>query len=302
MNMKIEVKTFKNLKKYANVVYLLDKDNVLKKILKLRASLQKETRVILPLPWEKGTMFYEKIWKPLTKEKQQIIDKAIKKADKKYFDANREGLLTRKEITAYEKAFRLNPAENFDLEVRKIREKFKQYIFMEKIIAKAIIYNEIREEDYIDTYATVLSQEREYPFLPPDPLLCIIFTPTTQYRDILKVFKEDIPKLKNEYRSFGLAPQYPAISRKMKIEIIRDREWYWLWKKYGRKFYSFKTCCPILLKANKICHEELKDADNCLWCKHKKRKYKGVMKETVYDYNSVKNAIKYYQSWLYSQQ
>lgn len=231
MKMKIKTTNFSDLRKFANVVFLIDRNDFLEDIHKLRTSIIKETGVNLPLPWESGMKFSSKLWKPMSMKQINLRAKVIKKADEDYFEAVRnirKKQLPLNVIEKYEKAWRLNPQEGFHLDVRKMRLKYKQFIFMEKVISKAIIYNEINEDDYSDCEARILLQEREYPFLEPDPLLSIVITPSTNEKELLIIYREKLPKLREEYISYGLAPKYPAIKIKPKDEIIRDRNWYWL--------------------------------------------------------------------------
>src|SRR3989344_7351522 len=153
---------------------------------------------------------------------------------------------------------------------------------MEKTIAKAIAHNEIREEDYVDCYADILYPIPDYPFINEEPLLVIILGPSTQIAEVERVFKDQIPELKREYQTLGMAPEYPAVDERGKSMIIRDREWYWLYQ----DGVSYKDIDEMLSK-HKL--EADHDGETCSLCK-----FSGEHKD-------VKKAVEKYEDWLYKQ-
>lgn len=287
---KIELIDFKDPKKFANVAYLLDREDFLKEVLQFRDRLRKQTRVLLPLQWEPGTQWDSELWNPLSLKELDELDKQFRKAAKSYLIATVDDAVTEEVKIALELTIRKNPSEGFLLDVKELRKKYHQSLLMEKVIAKAVIYNEVHEEDYPGCYVEILSPTLDFFFNYDEPALVIVIDPTTRAEDLKQVYDEQLSKMQTQYKKIGMALDYDVVGEREKPRIILHREWYWL-SKMGYSPREILETCPIILRQQKYKDEgsNIKpnhNEDICIYCL------------TVAGYDAIDDAIKEYPKWL----
>lgn len=291
---KVELFIFKDVKKFANIAQLVDRDAFLIDINKTRLKILKQSGLKLPLfPW-KPSLYLHELFK-LSKKDKKIIEKKIKKAEKAFYKAIYKETGLKEAKKHFENACRLNPKENLNLDVIKLRNKYKQATFMDKVITKAIIYNEVHEEDVAYCHIQLTSSYPTFPFLLNEPEeISIAVTPFTDQKQVVKILNEELPAFLRKYTLKDKLGQYFSVNEKAKRNIIRDREWYWIKKETGKNYKEISTLnelCPDLRKKSKIEGKTIKkhnidEEGNCPWC------------NSGMNYNDVGHAIRDYREWI----
>jgi hypothetical protein len=289
---KVELVNFKDPKKFADIANLVDKEDFLQDMLLSRGTIQKSMKIELPTSWEPKIDILEKLWKPFFKNEKLRQKEILDKAAKKYHLATAEDKLTKEIRDGYEMAFRINPSDNLWLEVKKLRQKYNQSLQMEKVILKAIIHNEVRDEDYSNCYITTIYPLSEYPFIQEEPLMVMVLSPSVRQKDIETVYNRDYYKASENYKDFGYAPEYPAVDTKSRPMIIRDRELYWLFTQsysYVAVAEAIKDHNATINKTSKFTSDIDHDDKGCLWCKMSSSD------------NDILKAVEAYDKWLHPQ-
>lgn len=188
---KIDIKIKEDFK-YANVAFLVDRDDFLTDITDIRASLN----IIELIPYEDI-----KKWK---------------------YSGTKEGSLRTMDEEgkhAFNRTFKLSNS------VYGLKEKYHRGINYTNVIESAIIAGEVREEDYNRTAFCV-----DYPFSKEfydqefnieEPMVAIFVNQETQVNEVTKLLNNEVKEL---FKSISNREQkIPRTSTNIK----RDRVWYW---------------------------------------------------------------------------
>lgn len=232
MNIPIEsVKiTIKDNKYYTDVALLVDRDDFLSDLFKLRKKWGLDKDLLEYHP--------KKLWLSFpwggTKEQRDKYFKAIAPFEKRMENAALMDILVQQGkfenfMKDYEKARRIWPAEDFYLDIQDIRRKYRRPYQFDKIIGHAVIYGIVRDEDYIPCEMEILWPELEFYQYSKEPELIVKFSPLAKREDIRKLITKEISRYRIEYEKNVLGDILPKVTTKSSIE--KHREWYWLNKK-----------------------------------------------------------------------
>ena len=112
-----------------------------------------------------------------------------------------------------------------------IINKYKLPLFLMTPIEKAILYGEIRDEDYLFAYPTIISADSEE--VDGNAVVAIVIRPQAKARDIKNAFckikSDKIFELFIKATEIDPLPEY----RKPSLALNTTRGWYWKKSKYG---------------------------------------------------------------------
>ncbi len=219
-----------NPKRFADVAFLVDRDDFLADILKLRKKFSKYHTLPLKSPPHKKNWFTFP-WR-VSMAQMEKYSKAVKPLEKIAFDLNQTSEMDIKEkeafLKSYEKAERLLPQNDFRFSILDIRKKYKRPPNSDRIIAHAALYNKIADEDYVTSEASIKHPELEFPQYFDDPQIIITVYPGFDKDDIEGLLKNKVYRLMEENQKEYIT--IDAFKLDVRGNIKRDRKWYW-WKK-----------------------------------------------------------------------
>ncbi|OGE29961.1 hypothetical protein A3C59_02475 [Candidatus Daviesbacteria bacterium RIFCSPHIGHO2_02_FULL_36_13] len=231
-----------DLRKFAHVITLVDREDFLADIDKLRKEWkldnllnEKELKYWGVFPGYKYVeenkikllRYKNKRHEQLYKKYKDIVD--LDKLERLMWnlsDLEDMGIKTRDELT---ELYRLEIIgsifEYFRYQVEEMRKKYKRPPNFDQIIAHAVLFGAITEEDYALCEVEISNPDIEnLPYLEESKLV-ITFYPLTTVDDIKIVFDQKKQNLVKKYeKKFigGSVVDYDTMGN-----IQRDREWYW---------------------------------------------------------------------------
>lgn len=225
-----------NSKYFADVAFLLDREDFIGELSKLRekwgVAFGKKTGV------EKKILEYDSKKREFPFEKTSEIRKFRLEADRlaipyekqlyNLYPRDELGKVRENVLKKYIKALRVSPEWDLFFDVRFLRRKFKRPHNFDNVIKSALLFGEVRDEDYSPCSTKIIYPEVD--FLPyfEDPELVIRFSPLVKLEDIRNLLTAQISKMREDYERDVLGG---VLKNNHKTEIFKKhREWYLLYK------------------------------------------------------------------------
>jgi hypothetical protein len=244
---KIEV-SIDNKRRYAHVVFLLDRDDFLKDISNLRKKWKLEkllskndypywdffpnfdyieqNKISLP-------RFKNEEHKDLYQKYKTLVDgDKLEKLMWNLTDLENRGVVARDELTLlYKYEVITSFFELFRFQIRELRKKYKYPPNFDRIIGSAVLYGLVEDEDY--SLYEIKINEPDIEDLPyfEEPKLQMSFYPLAEPEEILEAIKQQKTKLIDEYEKKYVGGQQIDYDTAENVE--RDRKWYWRRKLEG---------------------------------------------------------------------
>ncbi len=239
MNPPIKIK-IKDKGKYADVASLVDQDEFLKRLLQVRREWKLKDLMTYDIS---GYWDADRIWGDVTKEQLQKYHEAVSPIDEILQNPNTTAKLSLQEridlFYKHKKMDRMLPGNAFRQDVQEIRKKFHKPPNFDRIIAHAILYGEVRDQDYHTCTIEIDYPEVEYVDYDREARPVIVFYPHLRPGDIHKLLKQELKQAIDQYQKEVLGGKLVTYDAKTNIE--RDRVWYWMWqeeKKKGKGAYN----------------------------------------------------------------
>lgn len=226
-------------RRFTDVAFLVDRDDFLEDLNKLRKEkgLNKEK----PYGSEKHWAL-DSIW-GVTREQLFKHNDAVAPFEDVLQNTNETAELTHKQrkklMSKYRKAQRILPGNAFVQDIQAIRNKYHRPPNFDRIIAHAVLYGEIRDEDYVTAEIEIDYPEVDIVDYDREPQPQIKIYPNASIKDIQEIFQNQLGEIMRKYQEEILEGKISRYDTKNNIE--RDREWYWMWKKEkenGRGIYK----------------------------------------------------------------
>lgn len=238
MNSPIAIK-IKDKGKYADVASVVDRDDFLNDVLFLR----KRKKLKRLLPYNSNQHWAsDSIWGASVKDLEKYND-AIAPFEEVLQNTNATSELPHEErvvlMRKFKKADRILPGNAFQQDIQKIRRKYHKSTNFDRIIAHAVLYGEIRDEDYVTCEIDIDYPEVDIVDCDREPKPVITFYPHVHLKDIQELLKKNLEYILQKYQKEVLGGKLVTYDPKSSIE--RDREWYWMWKderEKGRGAYN----------------------------------------------------------------
>lgn len=228
MNLPIKIK-IDDVRRFTDVAFLVDRDDFLKDIQELRnkKGLKKE------MPYDPNKYWgLDSIW-GITREQLFKHNDAVAPFEDILQNPNETQDLSyiqkRDLFKKYKKAQRILPGNAFEQDVQAIRNKYHKPPNFDRIIAHAVLYGEIREEDYVTAEIDIDYPEVDIVDYDREPQVVIKIYPNISSKDIQDIFQGQVEDVLRRYQEEILGGQIPNYDTKNNVK--RDREWYWMWKK-----------------------------------------------------------------------
>ena len=142
-------------------------------------------------------------------------------------------------LKKYREAQRALPGNAFEQDIQAIRDKYHKPPNFDRIIAHAVLYGEIRNEDYVTAEIDIDYPEVDIVDYDREPLPIIKIYPNVSIKDIQVLFQVHVGEVLRKYQEEVLGGKISNYDTKNNIK--RDREWYWMWKEEkvkGRGIYN----------------------------------------------------------------
>lgn len=226
-------------RRFTDVAFLVDRDDFLEDLYKLRKEkgLNKEK----PYGSEKHWAL-DSIW-GVTRDQLFKHNDAVAPFEDILQNPNEMQDLSHEEkidlIKKYKKAQRILPGNAFEQDVQAIRDKYHKPPNFDRIIAHAVLYGEIRDEDYVTAEIDIDYPEVDIVDYDREPQPIIKIFPNVSVKDIQELFQNQLGEILRKYQEEILEGKISKYDTKNNIK--RDREWYWMWKKEqknGRGIYK----------------------------------------------------------------
>lgn len=227
-------------RRFADVAFLLDRDDFLKDVVKIRKSSGLAVQI-----YDSSKQWTDDRWNtPLEarlKHSEATQDLENQLQDMNYmFDLPIEGKIA--VLDAYRKADRMLPENAFTQDIKAIRKKYKKAPNFDRIIAQAVLYGEVRDEDYITCELEIDRPEVDIVDYDKEARVVVVLYPFVKSDDIEKIVREKAEKVLNEYQDQWLGGT--LVNHDTRGNIKRDRKWYWMSKAgtgYGKISQQVKT-------------------------------------------------------------
>jgi hypothetical protein len=229
-------------RRYAHVVFLLDRDDFLKDMNKLRKKW-KIKKLLDKKDYEfwdnfPGFVYIEKnnISLPRFKNKEhenlyqknkKIVDSGnLEKLMWNLTDLENLGTIKRDELTILYKYEVISSLfELFRFEVAELRKKYKYPPNFDQIIGCAVLFGTVTDDDY--SLCEVVMNYPDVEYLPyfEEPKMQINFYPLTKPEEIMKAFEQAKDSLINRYEKQFIGGKH--IDHDTAPNIKQSRDWYW---------------------------------------------------------------------------
>lgn len=221
-------------KRFGYVAFLVDREDFITDLLFLRRKWKLDKKLLV-----RDSNSWRNYFLSLASEKQKAsYEKKIQPFERKGFDLNYvRGLdneARQQFFEEYDKTERILPLNQFEFEIKVLCKKYKRTPNFAEIIACAVVYGSVRDEDYTVTEVSLVYPEVDIPgHFQEDPELKIKFYPTVTPQEIIKVFQEKAPALIKEYEQKYIGGNVFDYDIKPSIKI--HRKWYWQKKELSWK-------------------------------------------------------------------
>lgn len=227
---KIEIE---DVRRYADVAFLVDREDFLNDLVRLRKRFGFES----VRKYDSGKHWAANRW-DVNSELLLKHSDAVAPFEDKLQDTNYMSDLTiaerNKLYDEYQKASRILPENAFFQDIQKLRRKYKKSPNFDRIIAHAVIYGEVRDDDYVTCEIGIDYPEIEFVDYDKEAKPAITFYPLVQMDDIKKLLEEKVEEVLKKYQKEVL--DGTLIDYDTRPNIKRDRDWYW--KKRSGLSYS----------------------------------------------------------------
>jgi len=199
--------------RYCLVAWLMDRDDFLADLYNARKELGIDDELIkytTAQEWLKAEFAKQREKTPIKKAYDQAMGK-----NRYVFPKTKSAELTAKLLTKYHK-----PSLYFDA----VRHAIITGVVTDKEFARTA-FCQILPPDYqiSDTEHDITN------FVDHDqPVMAIVISPETTLKEVMEVFKEEVPYLRDEYVSAHLKNKPSSLD--VISNIKRDRKWYWMHK------------------------------------------------------------------------
>lgn len=221
-------------KKYASVAFLVDRDDFLRDVAKLRKKVG--FKQILSYDNLKSWNFYPWRWPGADEYPKGFVDELRGTADMLQNIPYLDKLTYKKKIKLkdkHDKLIRQDPAQRFFYLIQDLRIKYKRPSNFDQVIAHAVLYGKVTESDYKTVEIGITKPEWDYIPYEQDATPTITFYPLATPQEIETIFRTRSKQILEEYQA-NYAGAY--MNYDTRGEIRRDREWYWLQKKLGKTY------------------------------------------------------------------
>lgn len=220
-----------DLRKFAYVAFLVDRDDFLQDMINLRKKWRLDKHLLSFQPTKRWFTFP---WR-VSKSQMEKYEKATEKLENTSFNLNITGKMSVKDknkfLNSLEKSERLLPSNDFQFSVTTLRKKYHRPPNFDRIIAHTVLYGKVADQDYVTCEAKIIYPELEFPQYFQDPKLVIDLNPPVKIDDIVDKIKNDLPNKILEYeKNFieGKIKEYDTMP-----SIKRNRSWYWFKKDHS---------------------------------------------------------------------
>ncbi len=250
-------------KKFLDVAFLIDREDFLEELYESRKRWQKFER----LPIERQSKYWMDFpWLKEDKENFEMEKRRYSELNETLGDSEKA-----EELDLFEKHALIDEVtelrqtiflDRFYFEVKRLRKKFRRPPNFDQIIAHAILYGVVTEEDYITCDARVAFPDS---IDPQEPEVVITLYPLFREEEVLRVLREEIPGLMEEYES-EFSENLIKYAPKRDITYQRNlRNWYWRKKamSWSKLYQSIKESKEAILE-DKTILEAVKDYEERL--------------------------------------
>jgi hypothetical protein len=233
MNLPIKI-NITDERRYTDVAFLVDRDDFLNDLLALRKV--KKMKEEFPYGFAEHWAL-DSIW-GVTREQLFKYNDSVAPYEDVLQNTNKMAELSINErnklFDDYKKVQRILPGNAFEQDIQDIRRKFHKPKNFDRIIAHAVLYGEIRDEDYVTTEIDIDYPEIEFVDYDKEARPVIVFYPLVQLSEIEELLKDKADEILQKYQKNVLGGKLITYDTRPNIE--RDRGWYW--KKRSGLSYS----------------------------------------------------------------
>lgn len=238
MNIPIKIK-INDERRFTDVAFLVDRDDFLRDLQELREKrgLKREMLYDSNKHWA-----LDSIW-GVTREQLFKHNDAVAPFEDILQNTNETQDLSHEQkvdlMQKYREAQRILPGNAFVQDIQAIRDKYHKSPNFDRIIAHAVLYGEIRNEDYVTAEIDIDYPEVDIVDYDREPIPIIKIYPNVGIRDIQALFQDQVGEVLRKYQEEVLGGKISSYDTKNNIK--RDREWYWMWKEEkvkGRGIYN----------------------------------------------------------------
>ena len=235
-------------KKFGFVAFLVDKEEFLKDVAKLRKEWDINPDILKQesdnhhwelFPW---SSVHLKSAPLKNKTKEDLDDLFFKLHDRSHLEQigfeDAEKLFKR-----YEKGLRNNVYERFHFQIKDLRKKYKRPPNFDRVIAHAVLFGMVKADDLLNCSAEIILPETEYFPYFEDSKLVINLYPSYKREEVITLLDKRIPELLKEYEKRFV--DIRLFEKDTIANIKRDREWYWKNKAEGMGYTKLAKLAPI---------------------------------------------------------
>lgn len=238
MNIPIKIK-IDDERRFTDVAFLVDRDEFLRDLQELRE--KKGLKRDMPYDSNKHWAL-DSIW-GVTRDQLFKHNDAVAPFEDILQNTNEMQVLSHEQkedlLKKYREAQRTLPGNAFEQDIQAIRDKYHKPPNFDRIIAHAVLYGEIRNEDYVTAEIDIDYPEVDIVDYDREPLPIIKIYPNVSIKDIQVLFQNHVGEVLRKYQEEVLGGKISNYDTKNNIK--RDREWYWMWKEEkvkGRGLYN----------------------------------------------------------------
>lgn len=218
-------------RRFADVAFLLDRDDFLKDVVKIRKSSGLAVQT-----YDSSKHWTDDRWNtPI--EARLKHSEATQELENQLQDLNYMLDLSIEEkidvLEKFRKADRILPENAFRQDIQRIRKKYKKAPNFDRIIAHAVLYGEVRDEDYITCDIEIDRPEVDIVDYDREARVVVVIYPNVKPIDVAKIIQEKSEKVFKEYQEKWLRGS--LVNYDTRGNIKRDRKWYWM-NKSGRGY------------------------------------------------------------------
>ncbi|KKS96370.1 MAG: hypothetical protein UV73_C0011G0042 [Candidatus Gottesmanbacteria bacterium GW2011_GWA2_43_14] len=220
-----------DLRKFAEVAFLVDRDDFLQDLIKLRKKWGLDKQLLLLPPTKPWFTFP---WQVKDSQLESYI-KATVKLETADANSNKMGKMSIKDKNKYlrnlKKTERLLPSNDFRSGIMDLRKKYRRPPNFDRIIAHSVIYGEVTNQDFISCEAKIIYPEQEFPQYFQDTKLVIELYPPVKTEEIEKIIKNVLPAQVKKYEKHFIRGNIEDYDTRP--TIVRNRGWYWFKKNHS---------------------------------------------------------------------
>jgi hypothetical protein len=266
---------------FCDVAYLVDQDNFLKDVDKLRLRFNLSNR---DFPKKGSSKWKKNLPEEFTIKEVQMAEKELEEVEHKMINMNEvyEMSIEERELgleKMKECLRKTDKIENFNIAIEDLRIGYRRPQYFDRIIEAAIVYGIVNDTDYTSYKAELVYPEMEYPQFFQQPRVVLTIYPHTRDEDIFRA-KAEAEELFSKLRDMEVFPKRYFPRTKRKIRAHRDM--YWLRKNNPDVSYN-----KLLGKWHELCTAD-----------HTKEEEKKCQYCSVKDYRSLEKNIDDYKVWL----